>query len=140
MSTKLQLNGLAELRSALRNLPDELKADAQRIVTDAANGAAVAIRRGYPVVSGKLRDGIDVAQVESSRGGVTAKVTSRARHSHLFENGTGQRRAANGANRGRMPKAPTNEAMIPVVIRQRRTMVTRLIDLVKRAGFVVEQG
>jgi hypothetical protein len=42
-----------------------------------------------------------------------------------------------GARRGKMPAAPSAEAMIPKVIRLRAQMVAELIELVESQGFEV---
>jgi hypothetical protein len=137
VSTRLELDGLEQLKRDLRNLPDELVGEAQHIVEATANGAASAIKHAYPSHSGNLIARVDV-EGSANPHGAGAKVISRARHSHLFEFGTKSRKTANGANRGQMPKARSDQAMIPIAIRARRLMVSKLIDLVKRAGFTVE--
>lgn len=133
------MEGLTELRNALRNLPEDLARDAAEIVVNVAEGAKAEIVSGYPQGrTGNLKGGVTVhrshAQFTSQ-----AIVKSRAKHAHLFEFGTKARKTANGVNRGRMPKAPAHQAMIPVVIRKRRQMVQQLIELVRRAGFEVSE-
>jgi len=132
----LELKGLDELRTALRNLPDDLTDEADAIVQAHADEAARQIRGGYPAVSGNLQRGVTVER-NTSKLTSTAVVRSRARHAHLFEHGTGPRRTGSGASRGVMPKAPSNQQMIPIAIRVRGRMVRLLIDLVRRAGFEV---
>jgi hypothetical protein len=135
---KLEMKGLSELRAALRQLPEELAREAHVIVTAQAQFAKDQIQRAYPEGrTGNLRGGVTV-QSDDQRYGASAIVRSRAKHSHLYEYGTAQRRTSNGANRGRMPQAPEANRMIPIVVRRRRAMTQALIDLVRRAGFTVE--
>jgi hypothetical protein len=136
VSSRLELQGLVELRAALRSLPDDLVRDADAIVTAQAQEAAREVQSGYPQRTGNLKRGVSV-QTESSRGGVVARVRSRSQHAHLFEKGTGVRRTASGANRGSMPAAPPNQAAIPVFIRARRRMYMALIAMVEKTGLVV---
>ena len=137
MSMRLQLIGMAELRQALRQLPEELTAEAQAIVESHAEDAARQVEAAYPEgPTGNLRRGVSLKS-EGSRLGVLATLRSRAHHAHLYEGGTRLRRTSTGANRGVMPKAPEGERMIPIVVRARRRMVAALIQLVEKAGFQV---
>lgn len=137
MSASVEMIGLDALRLALRNLPEELTAEANAIVESHAAEAARLVQTAYPEgPTGKLKRGVSMRS-EHGRFGVSAIVSSRARHSHLFERGTGPRRTASGANRGQMPAAPDSQRMIPIIVRTRRRMVAALIQLVERAGFTV---
>lgn len=155
MSVRLKMDGLAELRAALRALPDDLAQEAAAIVQAQAEYAQQQIVAAYPERTTNLNPGptrksrwfppgILKARVTSTREpgaarfGARAVVRSRAPHAWLFENGTKPRQTRNGASRGRMPVAPESERMIPIAIRRRRVMVQALIDLVRRAGFNVE--
>jgi hypothetical protein len=134
----VQWTGLEEFRAALRNLPDELTADAAAIVTSHAQEAERLTVAAYPVgPTGNLQRGVRTTVNSSDRGGASATVRSGAKHAHLFEKGTGLRRTNDGANRGRMPAAPSSQQMIPIVIRVRRRMVVALVNLVQKAGLVV---
>jgi hypothetical protein len=138
MAVKLQMEGLAELRAALRNLPEHLTEEATGIVQKAATGAEQRIAQNYPLgPTGNLRRRVTTDHA-GSRLTTTSRVRSRAPHANIFENGTRQRRNAKGANRGRMPEANENQKMVPVVIRQRRQMVEVLKDMVRREGFQVD--
>lgn len=140
MSVTLTWSGLQEFKTALHQLPDELKDEGAVIVERAANDAAREIEAGYPIgPTGNLKRGVTVTRDPSqSRLGVRVTVRSRAKHAHLFERGTkGLRRTHSGANRGRMPEAAQSAKMIPKAQRVRRRMVTDLIALVRRAGFQV---
>lgn len=135
-STRLEFNGLAELKRALRDLPEDLAGEAQHIVEGAANSAAAEIKHGYPVKTGHLRDGLTVTHFESGKVAAGAIVKNRAKHSHLFEFGTHRRHNAKGANRGTMPAA---HKFVPIAIKARRRMYGLLADMLRRHGFTVGQ-
>jgi len=148
--------GLQEFKNALKNLPAELTEEAGAIVVSHAYEAERLVEGVYPIRTtntnpgpnrksrwtppGNLRKGVRTTVENSSRFGASATVRSGAQHSHLFEKGTGTRRTSSGANRGRMPAAPPNQQMIPIVIRVRRRMVTQLIQMVQKAGLVVTES
>lgn len=138
-NNRLVMEGLTELRTALRALPEELAREAGVIVTAQAEYAKEQIQRAYPEKTGRLRNRVTVNR-DADRYGAAAIVRSRAPHAHLHEYGTQPRRNAKGANRGTMPKADEGARMIPIIVRRRRAMVAALIDLVRRAGFVVEDA
>lgn len=133
-SNRLRLDGIDELREALRRLPDALRGEAGHIVEAAANGAAAEIKAKYPVHTGHLRDGVEVRPSEVSHFGAGAIVVNRAKHAFIFENGTQARHNAIGANRGSMPPG---HVFVPIVIRKRRQMYEQLKDLLTRHGFQV---
>ena len=138
MSVRIQWDGMNEFQQALRQLPKALTGEAADIVQQHAEASARTIQANYPDgPSGNLKRGVRT-QVDRSPFGVRGVVRSGAKHAHLFEFGTQQRRNSHGANRGRMPKAPVGQAAIPVFIRERRKMTLELIELVRRAGFEVE--
>jgi bacteriophage HK97-gp10 putative tail-component len=133
---RLELDGLTELRAALRHLPAQLTAEADAIIRASADQAKREIQAAYPEgPTGNLKRGVTV-QHNASKFFTSAIVRSRAKHAHLFEFGT-RRRTSRRGNRGAMPVAPEGQRMIPIAIRIRRQMVTALIDLVRRAGFEV---
>lgn len=136
MSAKVTLEGLEELREALRSLPADLTREAEDIVVRHATQAEQDIQSNYPRHTGNLKQGMRM-EVEHATYGVSARVRSTAKHAFIFENGTVQRKTRNGANRGAMPAASSAQAFIPQVIRQRRAMTADLIALVERAGFQV---
>lgn len=141
MSTSLQWNGLQEFATALRNLPADLADEAGGIVVAHATEADRQIVAAYPTgPTGHLKGGVRTTVESSSRFGASATVKSTSPHASIFEKGTGPRRNSRGANRGRMPVAPHNEQMIPIVIQARRRMVVALIDMLQRAGLVVTQS
>lgn len=137
-NNKLVFNGMSEFRALLRHLPEDLTSEASHIVEGTANGAAYEIKRGYPDTSGRLIGGVQVSHFEKGKVAAGAIVKSAAKHAHLFEFGTRQRRTNTGANRGVMPKAAESAAMIPKVIRARKRMYSQLADMLRRVGFRVE--
>jgi hypothetical protein len=138
VSVKIDLNGMNELRDALRKLPEDLATEASIIVSGWANRAQRDIQAGYPQgPTGNLKRGVRVTHNAGRRVTATSIVKSTAPHAWIFENGTARRVTNRGANRGRMPKPPVDEKMLPKVIRLRARMVEELIKLVERAGFTV---
>lgn len=134
---KLQLDGLSELRDALRSLPEDLALEAGGIVRQHADDARSLIEAAYPQGrTGNLKRGVTVEH-NSSKFAASAIVRSRAKHASIYERGTAPRRTAAGANRGRMPPAPEGHRMIPIVVRVRSRMVQALIDFVRAKGFQV---
>jgi hypothetical protein len=143
-SNRIVMEGLTEFREALRRLPEELATEAGDIVQAHAEAAKADIQRGYPIGPGSRKFPAGILQgrvvVERNRSKVSshAIVRSRAPHAIIFERGTVTRRTDKGWNRGRMPKASSDRAMIPKVIRWRRKMTDALIEIVRRAGFEVQ--
>lgn len=94
---RIRLDGLAELRTALQQLPTELKQQARDIVMDAANHAKTEIVAAYPRRTGNLRKGVQVNLTDNPFG-VRAIVVNRAPHAYIYEVGTAVRRNAAGKN------------------------------------------
>jgi Bacteriophage HK97-gp10, putative tail-component len=136
MGVRLQWTGMEEFKQALRNLPEHLTTEAAEIVVSAAEGAGTTVQTNYPSRTGNLKRGVRVTR-KQDKVSVSARVESRASHATIFEKGTRTRRTNRGWNRGRMPAAPSGEAMIPTVIRARQAMLLRLIALLEREGFLV---
>ena len=135
---RLELKGLAELRETLKQLPEAFASEAAGYVDDQADAAARDIISQDPEVTGNLKGHVVVKKLASrGRYGVVRQVRSTARHAHLYEYGTAARQTALGYNRGFMPGIPT---VVPTVIRHRRQLVGRLIDVVRRAGFEIRGG
>jgi hypothetical protein len=139
MAASVKLEGLEAFRQALRSLPEDLAREAGEIVESAAEQAKADVQRAYPEgPTGNLRRGVTRQREHHSRYGAAVTVRSRAQHSHIYEKGTQARSTRRGANRGRMPAAPQERQMIPIVIRHRKRMTERLKDLVRKAGFQVD--
>jgi hypothetical protein len=142
MSVRFEFKGLDELKAALQALPAELTGEASHIIEAAGNRAVLDLKRGYPVVTGKLRDRVDVTFTSS---GVSSKalVQSKAPHAHLFEYGTEARHTGLGLNRGRMfgryKVAPTH-LFGKTMAKVRREMYGELHALLERHGLKVTRG
>lgn len=133
-NNRLVLDGMAELRAALRALPAELASEAGRIIEGEANAAVSEMRQQYPVRTGRLMQGTVVSRVDRGKFAAGAIVKNTAKHAHLFEFGTQTRQNAIGANRGAMP--PGN-VFVPAMIRARRRMYRALAALLERNGLTV---
>lgn len=134
MAVRLIFDGMDELREGLRKLPQELAQKAGQVVQATARQMGQELQLNYPRgKTGNLKRGVrvtfDVSNV-STRG----VVRSAAPHAHLFENGTARRQTTRGANRGAMPKGPTDELVAPRASRARKRMVEQLIAIVHEAG------
>lgn len=136
MSASVSWNGLDEFRQFVKDLPEDVTADAVPIVETAANSAAGDIRQQYDShrVSGNLARGVRVSKLESRKYVAGAIVRSSAPHAWIFENGTQARHTALGWNRGSMPPG---HVFIPTVIRHRRAMYQKLKGLLERFGMKV---
>jgi hypothetical protein len=132
---KLAWDGMDEFKAALRKLPKELSDDGGDIVVDHATEAGSDIRAQYEAsaVSGNLAAHVKV-DVQQTAAGARALVKSTAKHAVIYENGTQVRKNAAGKNLGAMPPA---HVFVPTVIRARRAMTAKLIDLLERAGLEV---
>ena len=134
MAAQLKITGLSDLRQQLKKLPDDLKREAGVIVLAQAEQMAVELQARYPIgPTGNLRSHV---RVESATDQVSAsaRVKSAAKHAHMYETGTKERRWKRGKSTGAMPATPT---LVPIAVLRRRVMVAALVDLVERAGLTV---
>jgi HK97 gp10 family phage protein len=126
------ITGMAALIRGLQQLPEALAQEAEGVISATADLMAAEVRRDYPAKSGNLRKDVRVERKDRLR----AQVKSAAKHAHLYEYGTVSRYLkSNGASRGTMPAQPV---FVPAAVRNRRRMVERLTEIVKRtrpAGF-----
>lgn len=134
MSVKLNWDGLADLKDALRRLPEELTSDGSGIVTSTGNEAEREIVSAYPSRTGNLKKGVRVSKVEGGRFGAGVTVKNTAKHANIFENGTQARHNALGANRGSMPPG---HVFIPIMSRKRRQMYDELKQMLVEHGLKV---
>jgi len=135
-NNRMELHGLAELRAALRSLPEDLAHDGAEFVDDATEHTAASLRQSYPVGdTGKLRAGVK-SSVTHSQFGVVGEVKSTSPHAHLWEFGTEIRSTRHGWNRGRSP-SHHRDGLIPIAVRNRKTLNGKLIALVRSQGFEV---
>ncbi len=139
MAFKIALQGLEELRAALRNLPEHIAQEAGDVVRSHAAVMALDATQAYPEgPTGNLRRGV-TTETNSSKFGTGAIVRNRAQHAFIFEKGTVPRETKKGWKRGSMPPAPESERFIPKAIRARARMVNALIVLLERNGLTVNR-
>jgi hypothetical protein len=135
----MELVGLDALRKALRDLPEDLRREADVVVRAQADAMAQDTQRAYPEgPTGNLRRGVTI-KTQSSSFAAVAIVRSRAKHAHFFETGTGARRTDKGYNRGRHPEPAEADKFVLRAIRARRRLTAALVDIVRRAGFEVSE-
>lgn len=132
----LRFQGLEELRAELRQLADDLKGEAAKIIHGRANAAAVDIRSAYGAHrhSGDLQEHVVVEQVSRGRFSAGAIVRNTAKHAFIFENGTEARHTKAGLNRGKMPPG---HIFVPRMMKHRRLMYAELAELLRRHGMTV---
>jgi hypothetical protein len=132
MSAWFEIDGLDELKAALRNLPAELAGEAANLVEAAGNRAVLDLRRAYPKVTGNLRAGVQVTFTKSPFG-AKARVQTRAPHAHLYEYGTEARHFGLRKLKRMEPKHTYGKTMA----RNRREMWGEIEELLERAGLKV---
>lgn len=154
-----------ELKDAIDKLPEQLQAEADRIVAAAARRTANRVRsayrqarsttdtytvRGAKLPRKHLSDSVTMRKRSKALGLVSAQVIVDAPHAHLYEYGTGtsnanpgpkasgqERITRSGAERGSSPAHPT---LIPIAIEERNAMYADVIAIVEKAGFTVRRG
>ena len=147
------IDGLDELRKALLDLPDQLQAEAERVVLGAAESTASSVRAAYQQVRSPLdtytvkggikkarkhlADSVEVSGRTRETGAAVARVRVTAPHAKLYEYGTQTRQWENGKSTGAAPARPT---LIPIAVRERRSMVEDLIDIVEKTGLKVTRN
>ena len=138
MANSLVFSGLEELRTALRNLPAELAADASQIVQRRAENVATSVKAAYPSRTGNLRAGVKLTHVDQGKYSAGVIVKSSAKHAWLYEYGSETRTytTIHGVKHptGKMPPRPT---FVPIVQRQRRAMWEDLAGLLREHGLLV---
>jgi len=143
---EIAINGLEELRAALRNLPQELTNEAGVIVQAQAEAAMREMDLKYAEHewTGALRRGLIMTRdFTQTRFGVRWIVRNRAPHAYWAEYGTemretiGRKSVRAGVSRGRM--APL-KIFIPIAMRRRRLMVAALTALLRRVGLIVTEN
>lgn len=130
----LRINGLTELREALKALPPDLVREAAAIVHAQAEAARQEMAGAYPVgKTGALRRSLSI-ELRSDTTSTAAIVRNRARHASIFEYGTTARHWKSGKSTGTMP---AGRVFIPIALQRRRIMLAALIDLIERTGLHV---
>jgi hypothetical protein len=144
MANQFRLDGIEDLKVALRMLPEQLTDQGGDIVRYWARFAAGAARASYPRRSGNLQDRVAVEYRDSgfgTRWGARAVVVNRAPHAYIYEYGTEARHyyTARGKKHetGAMPAAAPGRAFVPNMIRARDRMYADLVQLLVRQGLAV---
>ena len=124
--------GLDAYERELAAWPAETADAAAETVKARAQSAYAQIRANYPVVTGKLRDGLTIRDTSPSPLQPKWTVQNEVVYARIFESG--------GATSGG-PKAP-GKVFVPTSMRERRAMKDELIALVKATGTdrVVDDG
>jgi hypothetical protein len=145
MTSGVQWTGLEELKAAMRALPRELADRAGGTVRQRAYAASARMQAAYPV-SGRrkktgglrLRAGVDTTE-ELSTFGIVATVRSRAKHSHLWEFGTGLRVTNKGHRTGQMtPNRYGAPVAVPTMMQERARMHDEIVSIMRTAGVQLE--
>lgn len=136
MSASVRLDGFDELVAELTKAPEHVRVNGMTIIREETEGHAQEVRNAYGQhrVTGALERGVSTEYPSTQV--LVGIVRSRAKHAHIFENGTQIRRTNSGANRGRMPK-PSPQVFVPIAIRRRERMKQRLADMLRGLGFEV---
>lgn len=142
MSARLTFDGLAAFRAALRQLPDDLKAEGESLVQSTAELAVADIQAGYAAhtITGDLASHVSTTAVYGNTVGARYLVRSTAKHAWLYENGSQARLyyTKKGVKHytGRMPRPPI-PVFVPAMRRARRRLDTQLFALLQRHGLRV---
>jgi hypothetical protein len=149
----LTIQGLAELKHALANLPQELKGQATQIVLDTAYAAAKDVESQYPIgpgtskngrkiPPGQLRKGVKVFPLAVGAFAVAAQVRSTSPHAWWHENGwkLKPRETRKKWSRGTMfgVKGVPRPVFVPTMIRHRRVMYQKLAMLLESVGLLAK--
>lgn len=133
---ELRIDGLDELKEALRQLPAELAAEAADAIDNTVEVTAASLVQSYPRGdTGNLRNGVKHSVIRSDFGAV-GEVKSTSPHAHLWEFGTQNRTTRQGWNRGKL-EAQYNRGLVGISLRERKKLNEQLIGIVRKAGFVV---
>jgi len=130
-------DGLVELKTYLRTLPDHLTGEAGAIVHSHARMAQQDVQAHYPVRTGNLQKGVRIEIDTVVRQRAAAVVASTAPHAWLYEHGSDPRTTKKGTDRGAMPEAPRERRAIPKFIRWRTAMYAQLAAMMERNGLKV---
>lgn len=133
MSAKFVLDGVAEMRIALRKLPYDLTDDTQEMIEHHAQRAVSRLSGAYPHRTGDLGTGIEV-RTRPRQLVAGALVVNPDPHAHLFEHGTQARHNRIGANRGAMP---AGNVFVPIIMDERRQLYAEIVDLLGTVGITV---
>jgi hypothetical protein len=133
VSVNLFLDGLDDLRKALRDMPDELTNEAIGIVAGAAHDCAEELKSVYP--PGPMAAHV-IVEDRSRQYEARFFVESQTDQAVWWEYGTQNRQTQQGWNRGAEPAHP-QQGLITLAMKHRATMRRELVALVQEAGFDV---
>ena len=136
-SLVLALEGIDELRKALRDLPEDLAREARGIVEDSAYDTARDLLAVYPG-RGPLRNHVFVVD-RSEKLRERWVVESRSAEASWWEFGTENRATQRGWSRGSAP-AHEGQGLLSISKPHRRSMIARLYEVVRAAGFQLREG
>jgi hypothetical protein len=138
MTTSMEWHGLKELREELRRLPEDSRAEAEKVVEGHVNAAYVTIKRVYEAhrVTGTLSTRLSISPL-TTRGVMTTGLTLRSGSplAWLFDHGSEARHyvSVHGVKHllGRMPARPVFSRTVGFTKRQIRQALT---DMLRRRG------
>ena len=131
-------DGLEELKAALRQLPEELTAEASHIVEGIANGAIVDMRAEYP--TGELTRLLAQSTLSEGPFGVGIRIRNGSGYAWMWDHGTRARhwnsrsKKSTGAMWG---KTKPPHTFGRVMAQSRRRMYGQLKQMLERAGLTV---
>ena len=140
MSVRFTIDGYADFREALRDLPPEMSGEGANLVEASTNAATAAVKAEYGrhTVTGNLQ-AHTYSTIQRNQAGAIGTVKNTAKHAWIFENGTQARHyvTRNGVQHltGRMPPF---HVFVPILMRERRRLDGDLADLLRRSGFTVD--
>ncbi|MGH9161496.1 MAG: hypothetical protein ACRD2X_16135 [Vicinamibacteraceae bacterium] len=119
----------------MSQLSDHLQNEAEVVVEDTAQSAAAQIRSEYSAAG---YDTLPRAVTVQRTRQLGRRVRVDAPHAHLTEYGTAPRKTSKGYNRGTMPPNPV---IGRVASSERRKMIDRLVEIVRRGvpGFAPDR-
>ena len=124
MATELRLGGVDEFLAELARLAPELATEARALQADNAEQAASNLRAAYHVVSGELRQSVEVARESStSPARVFTRISVTSRHAGFYEFGT--------------HRSAPHPTFTPIVRRAREAFRDEVINRVESRGLEV---
>jgi hypothetical protein len=144
-ANRVELIGWNELLIQIRSLPQAFADEAAEMIDNTVEETAASLIQTYPIGpgsgryrGGNLRKGVKWGTTRSGYG-ISGFVKSTAKHASIWEFGTQSRKTRKGWNRGKSP-AHYNQGLVGIAIRKRRELRGKLIDVVRRAGFEIQDN
>jgi Bacteriophage HK97-gp10, putative tail-component len=142
LKVEFQWTGLEEFKAQMQALPAQLTTQADGIVRQSAELAAMQMRARYPAKTGNLRRGVQV-RYRRSAARTTALVQNIAPHAHIYESGTVARHYTGTDKLGRRyvmgarGSMPPGHVFWPIYYTRRRMLFLALKDLLRGEGLLV---